>query len=189
MISIRRNSHLMNGEYVEVLEVWKRENEDKEATMILSIPLDHKEFVEAEIGASGDHTVNSNTPVLDVMTPDGRDKVANKMLDDLIKYHQLSVNAISQASQDKYHEKAHRLRVEILELMGVDYVPEDERVSSVPTPYAVICPTHGQVFLTHDEYINQMCKPDSLWKCPIDGMVCSFDDKNYEHALGHPLED
>ena len=35
-----------------------------------------------------------------------------------------------------------------------------------PGPYAVICPNHGQVFLSSPEYDWQMNRPNSLWRCP-----------------------
>ena len=48
------------------------------------------------------------------------------------------------------------------------------------TPWAVICPDHGQVFLTDAEYDAQMDKPDSLWTCPLCGKPSEWDDHNYE---------
>lgn len=47
------------------------------------------------------------------------------------------------------------------------------------TPWAVICPTHGQVFLTDKEYESQMDKPNSVWFCPC-GQESEWDDDNYE---------
>lgn len=57
-----------------------------------------------------------------------------------------------------------------------------DRQSSTPTPYAVICPTHGQVFLTETEYSQQLSRPNSLWKCPC-GEIGSWDDDNWEKYL------
>lgn len=51
--------------------------------------------------------------------------------------------------------------------------------SDVPTRYAVICPVHGQVFLTRDEYNMQMLRANSRWKCPRCGKISNFDDDNY----------
>jgi hypothetical protein len=48
------------------------------------------------------------------------------------------------------------------------------------TPWAVICPEHGQVFLKDAEYDMQMGAPDSLWKCPLCGRASEWDDDNYE---------
>lgn len=63
--------------------------------------------------------------------------------------------------------------------------------SQTPTQWAVICPRHGQVFLTEDEYNAQMCDGDSKWKCtrftyqPGDavgpcGAFSEWDDANYD---------
>lgn len=56
-------------------------------------------------------------------------------------------------------------------------------VAAAPTPYAVICRTDGQVFLTEDEYARQMSRPDSLWACPKCGEPAAFDDDHYERYL------
>ena len=48
------------------------------------------------------------------------------------------------------------------------------------TPFAVICPDHGQVFLTDKEYDAQMDNPDLLWTCPECGKPSQWDDDNYE---------
>lgn len=61
-------------------------------------------------------------------------------------------------------------------------------VAQERTPYAVICPEHGQKFMTHDEYMRQMCAPDSRWACPDCGRVSQFDDDNYESAFEEPEE-
>lgn len=45
------------------------------------------------------------------------------------------------------------------------------------TPYAVRCRYGcGLQFLTHDDYVAQMCRPDSLWRCPSCGDDASWDD-------------
>ena len=54
------------------------------------------------------------------------------------------------------------------------------RVSVTKTPWAIHCRTHGQVFLTHDEYGRQMRDMNSLWKCPICGHNSQWDDDNYD---------
>lgn len=56
------------------------------------------------------------------------------------------------------------------------------RESSSPTPWAVICDTDGQVFLTSEEYERQMNRPDSMWQCPRCRDVAQWDDDNYERA-------
>jgi Fe2+ or Zn2+ uptake regulation protein len=48
------------------------------------------------------------------------------------------------------------------------------------TRYAVICPNHGQVFITFEEYMEQLDKPDSFWKCTKCNQISEFDDNNYE---------
>jgi hypothetical protein len=63
--------------------------------------------------------------------------------------------------------------------------------SPAPTPWAVICPQHGRVYLTREEYRVQMNRPNSGWECTevvIEGPApigpCSndseWDDENYE---------
>lgn len=56
-------------------------------------------------------------------------------------------------------------------------------LSTEPTYYAVVCPTHGQQFLTEDEYGRQLCRPDSRWTCPVCGATSSWDDDNYERMF------
>jgi hypothetical protein len=34
-----------------------------------------------------------------------------------------------------------------------------------PTPWAVICPWHKRVFLTHDEYVEQLDNVNDIWRC------------------------
>ncbi len=56
-----------------------------------------------------------------------------------------------------------------------------------PTPWAVICCFHGQVFMTGKEYSRQLSLPDSRWTCPICDRVCTWDDDNsakYSHLGG-----
>lgn len=57
-------------------------------------------------------------------------------------------------------------------------------VSTVETPYAVICREHGQQFLTDDEYGRQLCRPDSLWTCPVCREASQWDDDHYEKSFG-----
>ncbi len=72
-------------------------------------------------------------------------------------------------------------RAQLAEMMPPEGTPE---VSEEPTPYAVLCRSHGRVFLTKDEYGRQMCKPDALWRCPLCKQDAQFDDETYESALG-----
>lgn len=48
------------------------------------------------------------------------------------------------------------------------------------SPYAIICKTHGQIFIDIEEYARQMMKPDSRWQCPICKDVAEFDDINFD---------
>lgn len=46
-----------------------------------------------------------------------------------------------------------------------------------PTDYAVMCDEGcGLVFLTEQQYIHQMERPDSLWRCPKCGGGAEWDD-------------
>jgi hypothetical protein len=51
------------------------------------------------------------------------------------------------------------------------------------SPYAIICPDHGRVYLSSAEYERQMRLPDDRWICPRDGKVSEWDDDNYERAM------
>lgn len=57
-------------------------------------------------------------------------------------------------------------------------------VSNVPTPWAIRCARHGQVFFTEQEYDRQMNKANAVWECPMcvpwDNTDCYWDDDNYE---------
>jgi hypothetical protein len=48
------------------------------------------------------------------------------------------------------------------------------------TPWQVLCPNHGKVALTKEQYIAQMSAPDRLWICPHCGELAPWDDDNYE---------
>lgn len=60
--------------------------------------------------------------------------------------------------------------------------------SSTPTRYAVLCPVHGRVYLTKEEYDAAMFDCDRVWQCPaldtealgVCGRRADFDDDNYE---------
>jgi hypothetical protein len=57
------------------------------------------------------------------------------------------------------------------------------RVSETPTQFAVLCPNHDQVFLTYAEYMSQMMRPDSTWRCPLCMFEADWDDDNYESHI------
>lgn len=58
----------------------------------------------------------------------------------------------------------------------------------MPGPYQVICPTHGKVALSVDEYNRQMGRVEQPFKCPVAGcrQDAEFDDENWDQYL---LED
>ena len=68
---------------------------------------------------------------------------------------------------------------------NVKWISFDERKRminswSLPTPWAVICPVHGQRFLTHEQYAAQLKHADERWRCPHCFRVSDWDDANYE---------
>lgn len=89
------------------------------------------------------------------------------------------VDAIDRAKQA--WERVQRDHAEALEI-------ENE---SRRTPYAVICYGDssighhgcGRVYLTKEQYMQQMGRPDATWKCPQCGFEAGFDDANYEEWL------
>lgn len=63
-------------------------------------------------------------------------------------------------------------------------------ISPVKTPYAVHCETGcGQSFLTEEEYLRQLNKPDSVWQCPRCGDSAGFDDENFDNNFLPSLEE
>jgi DNA-directed RNA polymerase subunit RPC12/RpoP len=48
----------------------------------------------------------------------------------------------------------------------------------------VVCPQCGPVDLTFRQYMDQICKPDALWKCPKCGQDSDFDDERFEEIQG-----
>ena len=66
---------------------------------------------------------------------------------------------------------------------------EWQRVSSERTPWAVKCPYHKLVYLTHAEYMRQLCAADSRWCCPDCGELAYWDDNNHQEYLDYVEED
>jgi hypothetical protein len=66
----------------------------------------------------------------------------------------------------------------------VDEVKAEDAISEVATPWAVICPRHGQVFMNADGYFRQMDFTDSKWICPKCGANAEWDDENFEARDG-----
>lgn len=66
--------------------------------------------------------------------------------------------------------------------------------SANPTPWAIICPEHGLVYLTNDEYRVQLDRPNVGWECTemvleqtpvgICGEESEWDHENYEARGG-----
>jgi len=54
------------------------------------------------------------------------------------------------------------------------------------TPWAIICPYDGQVYLNEKEYTDQLKDANSMWKCPICGYSDPYiwDDDNYVQHYG-----
>ena len=51
------------------------------------------------------------------------------------------------------------------------------------TPFAVLCDDHGQQFLTEEQYLRQLNRPDWFWTCPRCGESAHWDDDEYDVAL------
>ncbi len=51
---------------------------------------------------------------------------------------------------------------------------------SKPTPYAVICPNHGRIYMSSERYLKQLARSDDRWVCPICLAISEFDDANYD---------
>ena len=66
--------------------------------------------------------------------------------------------------------------------MNIKLRPEHEKENE-RTPWAVICTEHGQVFLTFEEYIRQLDKPNSIWTCPKCGEAAPWDDDHYADCM------
>jgi hypothetical protein len=66
--------------------------------------------------------------------------------------------------------------------------PSQDASGRERTQYAVTClgpfdlpgNGHGLVYLTKEEYIQQLDRPDSTWRCPICHYDAIWDDDNYE---------
>lgn len=45
-----------------------------------------------------------------------------------------------------------------------------------PTPWAVICPEHGRMYLTGAQHLAQLNEPDEPWHCPTCNAPAEWDD-------------
>ena len=51
---------------------------------------------------------------------------------------------------------------------------------TIKSPYAIICPNHGQVLLlSEQQYDYQLDLPDDMWECPICGEISEWDYDHY----------
>ena len=50
----------------------------------------------------------------------------------------------------------------------------------------VICPHHGSIDISRENYDKQMSNPHIRWKCPICGAISEFDDDRYEELNPEP---
>jgi hypothetical protein len=58
---------------------------------------------------------------------------------------------------------------------------DERKVDRLPkSKYGVVCYTHGNQGMSYEEYMYQLGKADSLWKCPCCGQVAEFDEGRYE---------
>jgi hypothetical protein len=58
-----------------------------------------------------------------------------------------------------------------------------------PSAWAVFCFEHGLVYLTHNEYVEQMEAADSVWVCPICRRWARWSDENFEKWQEESEED
>ena len=58
--------------------------------------------------------------------------------------------------------------------------PEKDIHGNLRTPYAISCPNDGLVYLSYEQYDQQMNQPDNRWQCPICRELSYWDDDNYE---------
>lgn len=69
--------------------------------------------------------------------------------------------------------------------MSYPYEPGSEQQTIFPftsgeKEAAIICPVHRHVNLCRSDYLTQLSRPDSFWKCPICGSTSDWDDDNYD---------
>ena len=61
--------------------------------------------------------------------------------------------------------------------------PTEVEDIGIPSPYAISCYHKGRpvrVFMTEEQYLRQLRRPNNLWVCPSCGETAWFDDTNYE---------
>lgn len=65
-----------------------------------------------------------------------------------------------------------------------NYVPGYDGVTPMK-PYAgVVCPQHGDVDITEEEYEKQLDRPNQRWRCPLCGEESHFNDERFEQLAG-----
>lgn len=55
--------------------------------------------------------------------------------------------------------------------------------------YQVICPKHGAMGLTDEEYSRQLSRPDDFWSCPMCHRTAMWDDDYYEAHLSQESDE
>lgn len=76
--------------------------------------------------------------------------------------------------------------------MSYRYKPDSEQQTMVPfvqgeKEASIICPIHGHVNLTEDDYNAQIARHDDFWKCPICVNTSGWDDDNYDAWVAQNL--
>lgn len=57
-------------------------------------------------------------------------------------------------------------------------------VSDTPTAWAIVCLTHGKVYLTERQFKHQRDhSKDYYWRCPYCGRIARFDIDNLEEFI------
>lgn len=60
-----------------------------------------------------------------------------------------------------------------------DYPAKDAH-GNPRTPYAIRCPYHKLVYLTREDYVQQLKNAHVRWHCPMCENMVTFEDENYE---------
>lgn len=63
-------------------------------------------------------------------------------------------------------------------------------MSTYQTPYRVICPEHGEQYLSYEQYMKQFLDANEVWRCPMPwcNKSSEFDQVWYE-AMNEPDDD
>lgn len=63
-------------------------------------------------------------------------------------------------------------------------------MSTHQTPYRVICPEHGEQYLSYEQYMKQLIQADDTWRCPFPwcNKKAEWDDAWYD-LMNEPDEE